>query len=109
MDRSRTSAADHSTAMSTAGSAALDLLLPATTGDGGEPAPATTVGRTVLGVSVLRQPAHGGHAGSESQTHPTADAAFGNRSSLSETSSSAAMKRFWSIDFNQVNRSSGAD
>src|SRR6266511_3114707 len=85
MDRSTTSAVDRSAAVRSARFAALDVLLPAPAGERGESAPAPEIGRTVPGVSVLRQPQDGGDAGSQPQAHPAADADFGNRSPLSET------------------------
>src|SRR5207245_7901784 len=59
--------------------------LPATTGQRGEPMSATQTRRAVHGIPVLRQPAHGGHVGGQSQANPAAHADSGNRSSLSET------------------------
>ena len=85
MDRSATSAPEHPTAVRTAGPAALDLLLPAAAGERGEPAPAAAARRAVPGVPVLRQPAHGGHVGGQSQAHPAADAHSGHRGPVSET------------------------
>src|SRR6266853_3573122 len=54
MDRSTTSAAHCATAVRTAGSAALDLLLPAAAGDRGEPAPDAPARRAVPEMPVLR-------------------------------------------------------
>src|SRR6202162_1015105 len=87
MDRCPTSTVDHPTAVRTAGSATLDLLLRVATGECRELASAPAAGRTVSGVSVLWQPSHGGHAGGQPQAHPATDAYFRNRSSLSETQS----------------------
>src|ERR1035438_4175347 len=85
MDRPATCALDHPTAVRTAESAALDLLLPAAAGERREPAPDAAARRAVSGMSLLRQPPHGGHAGGEPQTRPAAHGDYGNRSSLSET------------------------
>src|ERR1022692_782208 len=85
MDRPATCALDHPAAVRTAESAALDLLLPAAAGERREPAPDAAARRAVSGMSLLRQPPHGGHAGGEPQTRPAAHGDYGNRSSLSET------------------------
>src|SRR5689334_628596 len=85
MDRSATSRSERPTAMRTIGIATLDLLLPAATGERGEPASAAQTRRAVHGVPVLRQPSDGRHAGGQSQANPAAHADSGNRSSLSET------------------------
>src|SRR6266704_1589573 len=85
MDRSRSSAPQHSTAVRTAGSAALDLLLPATAGECGELAPAPRARRVVPEVSLLRQSQDGRRVGNQSQTRPAPDAHSGHRSPLSET------------------------
>src|SRR5215813_13372007 len=85
MDRSATSRFECPTSMRTVGLAALDLLLPASSGERGELASAAATRRVVHGVSVLWQPSHGGHAGGQSQADPAPHAASGNRSSLSET------------------------
>src|ERR1022692_2528513 len=85
MDRPATCALDHPTAVRTAESAALDLLLPAAAGERREPAPDAAARRAVSGMSLLRQPPHGGDAGGEPQTRPAAHGDYGNRSSLSET------------------------
>src|SRR5271157_4108725 len=85
MDRSATSAPERPTAVRTARSGALQLLLPAAAGERREPAAAPAVGRTVPGVPVLRQPAHGHHAGGQPQTHPAADARRRHRSPLPQT------------------------
>src|ERR1022692_3699448 len=84
MDRPATCALDHPTAVRTAESAALDLLLPAAAGERREPAPDAAARRAVSGMSLLRQPPHGGHAGGEPQTRPAAHGDYGNRSSLSK-------------------------
>ena len=85
MDRSTTPAADGSAAMRTVGSTAFELLLPAAARERGEPASAPAARRAVPGSPVLRQPAHGGHAGGQSQAHPAADADSVYRSPVSET------------------------
>src|SRR5579864_939222 len=85
MDRSPSSAPQHPTAMRTAGSAALDLLLSAAAGERGEPASAPPARPTLHEASVLRQPQNGRRTGSEPQAHPAADAYFGHRSPLSQT------------------------
>src|SRR6185436_16768910 len=85
MDRSTTSTPDRAAAVRTAGPAALDLLLPAAAGERGESASAAATRRAVSGLSVLRQPPHGRHAGGQPQTHPAADAPSRSRSSLSQT------------------------
>src|ERR1700692_1149732 len=68
MDRSRSSAPQHSTAVRTVGSEALDLLLPAKAGECGELAPAPRARRVVPEVSLLRQPQDGRRVGNQSQT-----------------------------------------
>src|SRR6202790_1943761 len=85
MDRSTTPAAHCATAVRTAGSAALDLLLPAAAGDRGEPAPDAPARRAVSETSVLREPQDGRRTGDQSQTRATADAHSGHRSPLRET------------------------
>src|ERR1039457_1329878 len=85
MDRTATSAPDCPTAVRTARSAALYLLLPAAAGERREPAAAPAAGRTVPGMPVLRQPPHGHHAGGQPQTHPAADAHRWHRSPLPQT------------------------
>src|ERR1700724_63515 len=85
MDRSHSSAPQHSTAVRTAGGAALDLLLPAAAGEHGEPAPAPPARPAVPEAAVFRKPQNGRRVGSEPQAHPTADAHPGYRSPLSET------------------------
>src|SRR5712692_10335547 len=85
MDRSHASAPQHSTAVRTAGSAALDLLLPAAAGERGELAFTPQARPTVSEVPVLRQPKNGVRTGGEPQTHSTADAHSGDRSPLSQT------------------------
>src|SRR5438034_2491484 len=59
MDRSRPSAPQRSTAVRTAGRAALDLLLPAAAGKRGEPAPDAKAGPVVHEAPVFRQPQDG--------------------------------------------------
>src|SRR3954468_2257771 len=85
MDRSPTCATDCPTAVRTARSAALDLLLPAAAGKRREPAPAPAARRVVSGLPVLRQPTNGCHAGGQPQTNPAADAHTRYRSPLSQT------------------------
>src|ERR1700688_4980971 len=85
MDRSPTSAPDRSAAVRTAQRAALHLLLPAATGERGEPAFAPAARRVVPGLPVLRQPPHGRHAGGQPQTHPAAVTHRRPRSPLSQT------------------------
>src|ERR1700678_1464395 len=85
MDRSRSPAPQHSTAVRTAGSAALDLLLPAAAREHGEPATAPPTRPTVSEASVFWKSQNGCRAGGEPQAHPTADAHSGHRSPLSET------------------------
>src|SRR5580692_8279714 len=87
MDRYATSALECPTAMRTARSAALDLLLPAAAGECGELAPAPATRRAVPPDPVLRKPKDGRRTGSEPQTHPAADAHFGHRSHLSQAPS----------------------
>src|ERR1700694_4427214 len=85
MDRSPSSASQRPTAMRTAGSAALDLLLSAAAGERGEPASAPPARPVVLETPVLRQPQNGRRTGSEPQAHPAADAHSGHRSPLPQT------------------------
>src|ERR1700687_1394830 len=85
MDRSTTSAAHCATAVRTAGSAALDLLLPAAAGDREEPAPDAPARRAVPEMPVLREPQDGRRTGDQSQARPTADAHSGHRSPLPQT------------------------
>src|SRR6202521_3569180 len=85
MDRSTTTGAHCATAVRTAGSAALDLLLPAAAGDRGEPAPDAPARRAVPEMPVLREPQDGRRVGDQSQTRPTADAHSGHRSPLPQT------------------------
>src|SRR4051812_8753506 len=87
MDRPTTSVPDGAAAMRPARSAALELLLPTAAGERREPTPAASARRALHGVSVLRQPSHGRHAGGRAQAHATADADSGSRSALSETES----------------------
>src|SRR5256885_10484022 len=82
MDRSATSAAHRATAVRTAGSAALDLLLSAAAGERGEPAADAPARRAVPEMPVLRQPEDGRRTGHQSQKRPTADAHYGYRISL---------------------------
>src|SRR5437762_12342669 len=85
MDRSHSPTPQHSTAVRTAGSAALDLLLPAAAGERGEPAPAPPARSVVSEVPVLRQRQHVIRTGGEPQTHPTTDVHSGYRSPVSQT------------------------
>src|ERR1043166_893441 len=85
MDRSYSSGPEHPTAVRTAGSAALDLLLPAASGKRGEPASASQARPALPEAAVLRQPQDGGRTGGESQAHPAAHAHSGHRSPLSQT------------------------
>src|SRR5712691_7483322 len=85
MDRSPASAPQHSTAMRTARSAALDLLLSAAAGERGEPASDAPARRAVHEAPVLRQPQDGRRVGDQSQTRATADAHSGHRSPLPQT------------------------
>src|SRR3954452_5621932 len=87
MDRSRSSAPDHSTAMRVVGGAALDLLLPAATRERGNPASTAQTGPTVFEAPVLRQPQNSCRTGSEPQAHPASDAYPRHRSPLSQTES----------------------
>src|SRR5919108_1885106 len=85
MDRSRSPAPQHSTAVRTAGSAALDLLLPTAAGERGELAAVARTGPVVPGVAVLWQPQDGRRARRGPPSRPATDAHFGNRSPLSQT------------------------
>src|SRR6266446_1599085 len=85
MDRCTASVPEHSTAVRTAGSAALDLLLPAAAGERREPASAPRTRRAVLEMPVLRKPQDGRRAGGEPQTRPAVDAHSGHRSAVSQT------------------------
>src|ERR1700728_3740735 len=85
MDRSHASAAHHPTAVRTAGSAALDLVLSAAAGERGEPAPDAPTRPVVHEAPVFRQPEDGRRTGDQSQTGATADADAGHRSTLSKT------------------------
>src|SRR5580704_2206852 len=87
MDRSRPSAAYRSTAVRTAGRAALDLLLRATAGKRGEPAPDAKAGPVVHEAPVFRQPQDGRRVRRGPPSRPSADAHFGNQSALSQTAS----------------------
>src|ERR1700691_2098903 len=84
MDRSCPSATHRSTAVRTAGSAALDLLLFVAAGELGEPAAAARARRAVPEVAVLRQPQDGRRVRRGPPSRAAADAHFGNRSSLSQ-------------------------
>src|ERR1700686_3776757 len=85
MDRSRSSAPQHSTAVRTAGRAAFDLLLSAAAGKRGEPASDAPARPVVHEAPVFRQPENGRRTRDQSQTRATADADSGHRSALSQT------------------------
>src|ERR1700733_12222463 len=85
MDRSPASAPQRATAVRSAGSAALDLLLPAAARERGELAVVARARRAVPEVAVLRQPQDGRRVRRGPPSRPAADAHFGNRSSLSQT------------------------
>src|ERR1700676_3199883 len=85
MDRSRPSAAQHSTAVRTAGRATFDLLPPASAGERGELAAVARARRTVSEGAVLRQPQDGRRVRRGPPSRAAADADFGNRSTLSQT------------------------
>src|SRR5258706_845336 len=85
MDRSYSSAPQHPTAVRTAGSASLDLLLPAASGERGKLATVARARRVVPEAALLRQPQDGRHVRRGPPSRPAADADFGNRSSLPQT------------------------
>src|ERR1700693_603683 len=85
MDRSHSPAPQYPPAVRTAGSAALDLLLPAAAGERGKPAIAPPARPTVSEASVFRKPQNGRRVGGKPQAHPTTDAHPGYRSPLSQT------------------------
>src|SRR3954452_19259776 len=85
MDRLHPSAAHRATAVRTAGSAALDLLLSTAAGERGEPAPDVPTRPVVHEAPVFRQPENGRRTGNQSQTCATTDADSGHRSALSQT------------------------
>src|SRR5277367_902141 len=85
MDRSYPSAAHCPTAVRTAGSAALDLLLSAPAGEHGEPAPDAPARPVVPEAPVFRQPENGRRTGDQPQTRATANADSGHRGPLSQT------------------------
>src|ERR1700691_1369307 len=85
MDRSRSSASKPPTAMRTAGSVSLDLLLSAAAGERRELASPPQAGPVVPEASLFRQPQNGCRAEGKSQAHPAADAHPGHRSPLSQT------------------------
>src|ERR1700722_14426649 len=87
MDRSPSSAPEHLTAVRTAGSVTLDLLLPAAAGKRGEPAPDAKAGPVVHEAPVFRQPQDGRRVRRGPPSRPAADAHFGNRSALPQTAS----------------------
>src|SRR5450755_4198905 len=82
MDRFATSAAYRATAVRTAGSAALGLLLPAARRERGELATAAQARRVGLEMSMFRQPQNGCPAGRGARTGAASDAHFGYRSAL---------------------------
>src|SRR5579863_5022779 len=82
MDRFRPSAPQRSTAVRTAGSAALDLLLRAPAGERGELAPDAKAGPVVHEAPVFRQPQDGRRVRRGSPSCPATDAHLGNRSAL---------------------------
>src|SRR5579871_1660014 len=85
MDRCRASAPQHSAAVRTAGSAALDLLLPAAAGKCGDPAPDAKAGSVVHEAPVLRQPQNGRRVRRGPSSRPAVDADIGDRSALPPT------------------------
>src|ERR1700689_2017516 len=85
MDRSRSSAPQHSAAVRTVGSAALDLVLPSAAGERRESATAPPARSAIPEAPVLWQPQNGLRTGSEPQAYPAADAPSGHRSPLPET------------------------
>src|SRR5947209_9641289 len=90
MDRSCTPEPNHSTAMRTVGSAALELLLSAAAGERRKSGSAPPAGPVVSEAPVLWQPQNGCRAGSKPQENPTPDAYPGHRSPLSKTESKPA-------------------
>src|SRR5580704_608032 len=87
MDRFRPSVPQRSTAVRTAGSAALDLLLRAPAGERGELAPDAKAGPVVHEAPVFRQPQDGRRVRRGSPSRPAADAHLGNRSALPQAAS----------------------
>src|SRR5579872_7553926 len=85
MDRSRSSAPQHPTAVRASGGATLDLVLSATTGERRESASAPPTRPAIPEAPVLRQPQNGGRAQGEPQARPATDAHLGYRSPLSQT------------------------
>src|SRR5580700_906085 len=85
MDRSRPSAPQYSSAVRTAGNAALDLLLPASAGERRKLAAVAHPRRVVPEVAVLWQPQNGRQVRRGPSPRPAADADFGHRSPLSQT------------------------
>src|SRR4051794_1085411 len=85
MDRSQKSASQHSTAVRTAGSATLDILLPTASGERREPAVTSPARPTVHEAAILRQPQNGRRTRSEPQAHSAPHAYSGHRSPLSQT------------------------
>src|SRR5271163_920211 len=84
MDRFTPSPPQHSTAVRTAGRAALDLLPPAAAGERGEPALAAPARPVVHETPVLRQSQDGRGVRRGPPSRAAADAHVGNRSSLSQ-------------------------
>src|ERR1700694_1003233 len=93
MDRSPSSAPQHSTAVRTAGSASFDLLLPAAAGERGELAPVARARRVVPEVAVLWQPQDGRPVRRGPPSRSAADAHFGNRGALPQTAPEPAGSR----------------
>src|SRR5271166_4198965 len=85
MDRSRPSEPQHSTAVRTAGPAALHLLLPASAGERGELAAVAHPRRVVSEVTLLWQPEDGRPVRRGPPSRAAADAHPGHRSPLSQT------------------------
>src|SRR5215831_13096395 len=89
MYRSESRKVEHPAAVRTGWAAALELVLRAAAGDGGEFAADAAVGRAIHAYAILRKPTHGGCAGrtrleSESQACPAAHADDGHPGDLSK-------------------------
>src|SRR5450432_3977011 len=84
MDRSSTSRPEYPAAVQPAGTPQFHLLLSAASGKRGEFAAAAATRRTLHGISVLRQPAHGRPTPCQPQTHAAAHAHRRHRSVVSE-------------------------
>jgi len=93
MDRFRPSAPQRSTAVRTARSAALDLLLRAPAGERGELAPDAKAGPVVHEAPVFRQPQDGRRVRRGSPSCPATDAHLGNRSALPQAVSESPGSR----------------